>query len=374
VTAKQKIRRNIGLIIVIALIVLTLFFVAYGENLTFSFNPPYLRLLLNAIFISATNIFVAIVSVRSFLRHGQISFAFLSGALVASGLSAFISGGLSGVPTDAEFTVFNIGFLLSSIMQAFGAVYLSAASPASKIYSNRKIVITSILLLPIVTLSVLTVLSAQGLTAPFIDQTGTTTDLRQFVIGLSLLFFVFASSIFAYQYFRTKARALYWYSLALALFALDTILAFNSAQLGDALQWIGRIADYIGGVFFIIALLSLRQQAFVGADYSERLFETFSNNRIQLASLFASMLSGFVYLRVIPRGERGAEDAIVLEVNDAFEKNTGLRRQDVVGQRLSRVIPGIEAEIIQGAGHVLNMEQAEVVNRRVLAFLASTAA
>lgn len=326
------------------MVILILLLVAFGNNITLTFNPPYLRLVLNAIFISATNIFVAVVSIRSFLRHGQISFAFLSGALVASGLAAFISGGVSGVPTDATFIVFNVGFLISSIMQAFGAVYLSAASPASKIYSNRRLIITVIFLFPVFVLTALTVLSVLGLTPAFIDQAGNTTDLRQFVIGLSFLFFVFASSIFAYQYFRTKARALYWYSLALALFSLDTIVSYNSAQLGDVLQWAGRISDYIGGVFFIIAVLTLRQQAYIGANFSERWFETLSNNRAQLSSLFASMLSGFAYLRIITDGNKKVLDAVFLEVNDGFEKNTGLEKIQVVGKRLTEVVKGIEKD------------------------------
>jgi len=344
VTKKQKIIHNAGLIIVVVLIALALLLVAFGNSITLSFNPPYLRLILNAIFISATNIFVAVVSVRSFLRHGQISFALLSGALVASGLAAFISGGLSEFPTDATFTVFNAGFLLSSIMQAFGAVYLSAASPASKVFSNRKIIITVMLFLPTFILTVLTVLALLGLTPSFINQFGGTTDLRQFVIGLSVVFFVFASATFAYQYFRSKARALYWYSLALALFAVDTVVSYNSAQLGDLLQWTGRISDYFGGVFFIVAVLSLRQQAYVGANFSERWFETLSNNRTQLASLFANMLSGFAYLRIIIGSDRKSEDAVFLEVNDAFERNTGLGKNMVVGRRLTQVVEGIEED------------------------------
>jgi PAS domain S-box-containing protein len=344
VTTKQRIVRNLGLIIVVALVVLTLFLVAIGNNIKLAFNPPYLRLVLNAIFISTTNIFVAIVSVRSFLRHGQISFALLSGALVASGLAAFLSGAVTDVPTDATFTIFNAGFLLSSIMQAFAAVYLAAASPASKVFSNRKLIITLILFLPISVLTVITVLSVFGLTPAFIDQFGGTTDLRQFVIALSFLFFVFASSTFAYQYFRTKARALYWYSLALALFALDTVVSYNSAQLGDLLQWMGRISDYVGGVFFIFALLSLRQQAYVGANFSERWFEILSNNRTQLASLFANMLSGFAYLRMIIKNDKKVADAVFLEVNDAFERNTGLSKNQVIGRRLTQVINGIEED------------------------------
>jgi signal transduction histidine kinase len=341
---QQKIFHNAGLITVIGLIVLILFLVALGNSEQGTFNPPYLRLILNAIFISATNIFVAIVSVRSFLRHGQISFALLSGALVASGSAAFLSGGVSGISTNASFTIFNIGFLISSIMQAFGAVYISAASPASKVYSSRKIIISLILLLSISSVALVTALSVLGLTPPFITQNGDTTDLRQFVVGLSFLFFVFASSVFGYQYLRSKARALYWYSLALALFAVDTFVSYNSAQLSDALQWVGRISDYVGGVFFIIALLTLRQQAFVGADFSERWFETFSNNRLQFAALFSNMLSGFAYLRVISDKVGNASDAIFLEVNDAFEKDTGLKRKDILGKRVTQVIVGIEKD------------------------------
>jgi pimeloyl-ACP methyl ester carboxylesterase len=37
--------------------------------------------------------------------------------------------------------------------------------------------------------------------------------------------------------------------------------------------------------------------------------------------------------------------------------------------RARRLIPGIEADIVQNAGHLLNMEQPDMVNRRMLAFL-----
>lgn len=42
-----------------------------------------------------------------------------------------------------------------------------------------------------------------------------------------------------------------------------------------------------------------------------------------------------------------------------------------VVDRARRLLPGIQAEIVPGASHVLNMEQAEAVNRRILEFLGS---
>ncbi|MGD6851122.1 MAG: two-component system sensor histidine kinase NtrB [Candidatus Bathyarchaeia archaeon] len=341
---QNRIARNVGFIIFISIVVVILLLIATGYTQQGAFNPPYLRLALNAIFISATNIFVAIVAVRSFLRYGQISFALLSGALVASGLAAFLSGWVTGISTNATFTIFNIGFLISSIMQVFGAVYLSAASPVSKVLSNRGLIIGLILLLSIGSVSLVTALAVAGLTPPFVTVEGGTTDLRQFVVILSFLFFVFASVVFGYQYLRTRTRVLYWYSLALALFALDLFISYNSTELGDALQWVGRISDYLGGVFFIIALLSLRQQVFAGTDFSERWFETFGNSRRQFASLFANMLSGFAYMRVIADKYGRAVDAVFLEVNDAFETNTGLKKADILGKRLTQVISGIESD------------------------------
>jgi PAS domain S-box-containing protein len=55
-------------------------------------------------------------------------------------------------------------------------------------------------------------------------------------------------------------------------------------------------------------------------------------------SLFENMMNGFAYCRMFFDGDTPL-DFIYLSVNDAFEKQTGLK--DVVGRRVSEVIPGI---------------------------------
>ena len=55
-------------------------------------------------------------------------------------------------------------------------------------------------------------------------------------------------------------------------------------------------------------------------------------------SLFENMLNGFAYCRMIFEGDT-PQDFIYLSVNEAFEKQTGLK--DVVGRRVTEVIPGI---------------------------------
>ena len=56
-------------------------------------------------------------------------------------------------------------------------------------------------------------------------------------------------------------------------------------------------------------------------------------------SLFENMLEGLAYCRMLFDGDRPS-DFVYLEVNQAFEKLTGLN--DVVGRKVSEIIPGIQ--------------------------------
>jgi PAS domain S-box-containing protein len=64
----------------------------------------------------------------------------------------------------------------------------------------------------------------------------------------------------------------------------------------------------------------------------------------KLQSLFRNMSEGFAYHRVVLDGRGHPCDYIFLEVSPAFERLTGLCAQQVLGKRVTQVIPGIEAD------------------------------
>lgn len=71
--------------------------------------------------------------------------------------------------------------------------------------------------------------------------------------------------------------------------------------------------------------------------------------------LFSNMLDGFAYCKMIYDEDGEPEDFIYLEVNDAFEKLTGLKREDVIGKMVSEAIPGTNEgnpEVIKTYGRV----------------------
>lgn len=75
----------------------------------------------------------------------------------------------------------------------------------------------------------------------------------------------------------------------------------------------------------------------------------------QFKDLFEKMLNGFAYHEIILNEVGVPIDYIFLEVNTAFEEMTGLKRKDVIGKRVTEVLPGIQddpANWIQKYGNV----------------------
>ncbi|HMK65321.1 MAG TPA: GAF domain-containing protein, partial [Thermodesulfobacteriota bacterium] len=73
----------------------------------------------------------------------------------------------------------------------------------------------------------------------------------------------------------------------------------------------------------------------------KRTEEAFQKSEGLYQSLFENMLNGFAYCRMLYQ-DGSPPDFIYLAVNEAFKTQTGLR--DVVGRKVSEVIPGIQKE------------------------------
>jgi two-component system, cell cycle sensor histidine kinase and response regulator CckA len=84
----------------------------------------------------------------------------------------------------------------------------------------------------------------------------------------------------------------------------------------------------INGVIASVRDITERKRAEMTLLESEKLYR----------SLFENMMNGFAYCRMLFENGK-PQDFIYLAVNDAFERQTGLK--DVVGRKVTEVIPGI---------------------------------
>ncbi|MFZ5946314.1 MAG: sensor domain-containing protein [Bacillota bacterium] len=60
-------------------------------------------------------------------------------------------------------------------------------------------------------------------------------------------------------------------------------------------------------------------------------------------SILHNMLNGFAYHQIITNGDGKPIDFCYIDVNPAFEKMTGLTKENILGKRVTEVIPGINA-------------------------------
>ena len=70
--------------------------------------------------------------------------------------------------------------------------------------------------------------------------------------------------------------------------------------------------------------------------------ETLRESETRYRSLFENLLSGFVYGKMVFDEEGKPTDYVYLQVNDAFTKLTGLKKESVVGKKITEAIPETE--------------------------------
>jgi PAS domain S-box-containing protein len=81
----------------------------------------------------------------------------------------------------------------------------------------------------------------------------------------------------------------------------------------------------------------------VGRDITDhkRADEAVRKSEEEYFSLFANMMDGFAYCQMIFDDGKPV-DFIYLQINEAFERITGLKREQVIGKKVTQAIPGIE--------------------------------
>ncbi len=73
-------------------------------------------------------------------------------------------------------------------------------------------------------------------------------------------------------------------------------------------------------------------------------------DRKQFDMFFDKMLDGFAYHKIVVDKAGKPIDYIFLEVNHAFEEMTGLKRERIIGKKVTEVLPGIKMDSADWVG------------------------
>lgn len=95
-----------------------------------------------------------------------------------------------------------------------------------------------------------------------------------------------------------------------------------------------------GMFYFVITIIYILGRRIV--DFYDNIEISSRENETNYRSLFENMIDGFVYSRVIFDDNNNPVDYVILEANEAFEKQIGFHRKNVIGKRIVEVISDIQ--------------------------------
>lgn len=156
----------------------------------------------------------------------------------------------------------------------------------------------------------------------------------------AILFFLptplFSKGVF--MFLLVTSSSLYG-GLKWGMFAVGWLIVVSTIYHHSILAF--ELEGLIGG--FLTAILIA---VFTGipVDIIRRKNEELTRSEKEYRTLFKHALNGFAIHRIILNEAGEPIDYIFLDVNRAFEEQTGLSRDEIIGKRVTEVLPGIEEE------------------------------
>ena len=261
--AKMYRRFALGIVVVIAalgIIFIGLDIEDIGEGFRLHLPTP----ILNTIFIFAVAVFVAYLSARSFAITGSPQMLWLGCGALAFGIGSLLRGWLVVKGLNVPITSYDCAALIASVLHLIGAGLSMAKlrKPDSGFRRKPRMVIFCYLGI-LVAIALVTWAALRGVIPPFFVPGKPPTLIRSIVVGMTELFFFAAALIYLSVYAKLRTDFLYWYSLGLMLFAFGLVFISQGA-IDSRLAWLGRVSQYAGGIYFLVAVLGTYRPANLG--------------------------------------------------------------------------------------------------------------
>jgi PAS domain S-box-containing protein len=320
-----------------------------------------LTLVLNVIFVIIPALVITFIAVRSFIRTGVWSVLWMGIGVLTFGLAAVLSNWLRITSSNNATTVYSIIALLAGVFHFFAGYFsLNRVSP-SEPGPGRLSALLQVYFVALAFIVSVAVIGGLGQLPPFVVN-GVGTSIRVMVQVTALSLFLLAGLMLARQFFRSKSRLLYWYSLGLLLICLSMIGAILQKTGGSPISWTARSAQYFGGAYlFVAALVILKEARIKELPVDEALAGQFNVLQTRLKeseenyrSLFNNMSEGFAVCEMIYDPAGNPVDYRFLNVNPMIEKQFGFPMDQIIGKNIKAIIPNVQPKAIENFGKVIS--------------------
>ena len=304
------------------------------------FEPPLLLPTLNTIFVFLAGCTVSYLAMRSYLSWGSSTILFFGCGMLSLGSGAFVAGWLIGPwGPNVNTTIFTLSAFLSSIFHTAGMIMNVMERPPEAVPAGRRRKLAAAYLGLLALVALIALAAVAGIIPPFFIRGAGSTTLRQVFVAATLVLFIITSSSSMILFVQKGVRFLYWYSLGLALFALNTFGALLQPALGSPMGWAARCSAFLAGIYFLVAVATaLREARTQGIALSEKFAEIFRRSERKISFIFASMTDCYYEL---DRGWR------FTRINDQCLAYFGRSEEEFIGQLFGDVFPEDKSSIFE---------------------------
>jgi len=335
-------------------------------NITTVYEPPFLLLVLNTVFLGIVPLVIAYISSRVFQRSGSISMFLIGSGMLIIGLGSISAGWLillSDGP-NLNVTMFNTSAWISSIIILTGAVISQYGSMFWK-SSKRAWIVAAAYSMILFFVALFSLATMQGLVPLFFIQGVGPTVIRQIILENAVLFFAISSVLFMFRYLKKRSDFLFWNSVSFALVSTGLFAVFFQISVGSLIGWVGRSAQYLGFVFALYAVLIARRAAIgKGLPIDAVISNFFVDAEQSYKQLVETATDAIVTFD---------EDYRVLLWNMAAERMFGYTRDEAIGlsfpelaidDRYIAVIKNEDEDIPVEGNHKRVTESVEIAGKR----------
>jgi len=254
----EIINKKLALVPLVAILIVLALLLGFGLKGQFVFGSTIAYLVVSILFYWLVTPTVTFISAKGYLNTGSLILLFISLAFFVALPFSIASVVTPSIPNYAV-TFAALGFIVSSAFQLAGAVQASFGSvPVG--FQNRKLRLFSALAGTLTLCIIIIVFGFLGFYPPFFLQNIGTTFIDYLFYAFSIFFFASSGLLYLRLYFKSKSEVLYFYSLALILYAIGAFGITQQVVFGDAVVWVGRTATYIGLLYFLYALIVSRKE------------------------------------------------------------------------------------------------------------------
>ncbi|HMK34359.1 MAG TPA: hypothetical protein VK463_04775, partial [Desulfomonilaceae bacterium] len=251
---------------VIALATIPLFLILFAvlsyHDVERVFESYLLLFVLNTLFLSIIPLVVSYFSLRAYLASGHVSLLMLGNGALSLGLGSVLASltPYFGGGPNTIVTMHNTAALLSGLFHAVGAAQALDRSQKQTIPERTGLYGRFSGILMVLFFGSLFFAVLKGATPTFFVQGVGPTHLRQLVLGTAIGCFGLSAASLAAVFAISRSRFVSWYWMGLALIAVGLMCVFVQKSVGSDVGWLGRIAQYIGCSYLLVAVIAARRQ------------------------------------------------------------------------------------------------------------------